>query len=106
MWHLNNAPAPRDLSSGWLVINDVQYPPDWSHDDLIALGLEWVEPEPPAEDWPAQAMAALRVSDLVAIRSLKAGIAYPEAWHSYDEALRAIVNGAPGPLPQQPEYPE
>ncbi len=47
-WHLNNAPAPRDPSSGWLIINDVQYPPDWPHDDLIALGLEWVEPEPPA----------------------------------------------------------
>lgn len=53
MWHLNNAPAPRDTSSGWLIINDVQYPPDWPHDDLISLGLEWVEPEPPvlpAED--------------------------------------------------------
>lgn len=52
-WHLNNAPAPRDPSSGWLIINDVQYPPDWPHEDLIALGLEWVEPEPPeptAED--------------------------------------------------------
>lgn len=48
MWHLNNTPAPRDPSSGWLIINDVQYPPDWPHDDLIALGLEWVEPEPPA----------------------------------------------------------
>ncbi len=47
-WHLNNAPAPRDPSSGWLIINDVQYPPDWPHDDLIALGLEWVEPETPA----------------------------------------------------------
>lgn len=47
-WHLNNVPAPRDPSSGWLIINDVQYPPDWPHDDLIALGLEWVEPKPPA----------------------------------------------------------
>lgn len=47
MWHLNNAPAPRDPSSGWLIINDVQYPPDWPHDHLIALGLEWVEIEPP-----------------------------------------------------------
>ncbi|VTO10709.1 DUF4376 domain-containing protein [Brevundimonas vancanneytii] len=47
-WHLNNAPAPRDPSSGWLIIDDVQYPPDWPHDDLLALGLEWVEPEPPA----------------------------------------------------------
>ncbi|MBD7941569.1 DUF4376 domain-containing protein [Brevundimonas guildfordensis] len=26
----------------------MQYPPDWPHDDLVALGLEWVEPEPPA----------------------------------------------------------
>ena len=108
MWHLNNVPAPRDPSSGWLIVNDVQYPPDWPHDDLIALGLEWIEPESPAltaEAWPALAMAALRQSDLVAIRALKAGIVYPEEWQVYDDALRAIVNGAPGPLPEQPEYP-
>lgn len=46
-WHLNGEPAPRDTSSGWLIINDVQYPPDWPHDDLISLGLEWIEPESP-----------------------------------------------------------
>lgn len=79
----------------------------WPREDLLALpGMTWVEPEPETEDWPSLARAALRQSDLVAIRALKAGIAYPEAWQAYDEALRAIVNGAPGPLPEQPEYPE
>ncbi|WP_303713327.1 DUF4376 domain-containing protein [Brevundimonas naejangsanensis] len=47
-WQLNNAPAPCDPSSGWLIIEDIQYPPDWPHDDLIALGLTWIAPEPPA----------------------------------------------------------
>lgn len=49
MWHLNGAPAPRDPSSGWLIVNGMQYPSDWPHDDLIALGLEWVEPALTAE---------------------------------------------------------
>lgn len=44
-WHLNGAPAPRDPVSGWLLIDDVQYPPSWPTADLEALGLTWVEPE-------------------------------------------------------------
>lgn len=105
-WHLNGDP----LSPGRpFTIGDTNYTGaeliHWPHDDLLALGLGWVEPEPPAEDWSAQALAALRLSDLVAIRALKAGIVYPEEWQAYDDALRAIVNGAPGPLPEQPGYP-
>lgn len=51
MWHLNNAPAPRDPSSGWIMHDDERkFPPGW---DLAAEGFVWVEPEPPtptAED--------------------------------------------------------
>lgn len=45
-WHLNGAPAPRDPVSGWLLIDDVQYPPSWPAADLETLGLTWIEPEP------------------------------------------------------------
>lgn len=46
MWTLNNEPAPREPGNGWLLIDGTQYPPDWPHEDLLALGLTWVEPEP------------------------------------------------------------
>ena len=107
-WHLNGEPLPLDPGSGWPLIDGYQYPPN-DPARLEAAGAVWIAPEPPtltAEDWPALAMAALRQADLVAIRCIKAGIVYPEAWQVYDDALRAIVNGAPGPLPEQPEYPE
>lgn len=45
-WALNGEPAPRDPGNGWLQFDGVQYPPNWPHDDLIARGLTWVEPEP------------------------------------------------------------
>lgn len=45
-WMLNDEPAPRDPGSGWLLINDMQYPSDWPRADLEAMGLVWVDPEP------------------------------------------------------------
>lgn len=104
-WDLNNAPAPRDPSSGWLIINDVQYPPDWPHDDLIALGLEWVEPEPSAPDLTAPARQLLAASDIVVLRCYEAGLAVPAEWASYRDALRAVVRADSGDLPERPEYP-
>lgn len=106
MWHLDNNPAPRDPSSGWLIINDVQYPPDWPRDDMIALGLEWVEPETSAQDSASLALSRLVESDLVAIRCVKDGIEYPQEWREYDDVLRAIVNGSDDDIPERPEYPE
>ena len=65
-----------------------------------------------AAQWPAyqaQAQAALDKSDTVAIRCLKAGVAFPAEWQSYVAALRTIVAAATGnpsvPLPTQPAYP-
>ncbi|MNU42671.1 hypothetical protein D3C71_314360 [compost metagenome] len=43
-WHLNGEPAPRDPNSGWLLLGDTQFPPDWPHADLEARGLTRVEP--------------------------------------------------------------
>ena len=106
MWNLYVDPAPRDPSSGWLIIDDVQYPHDWPRDDLIALGLEWLEPETPEQDAASIALARLAESDLVAIRCVKDGIEYPQEWREYDRVLRAIVNGSDDEIPERPEYPE
>lgn len=106
MWYLNNAPAPRDPLSGWLIINDVQYPPDWPHDDLIALGLEWAEPAPPAPDTAGTARQLLAASDIVVLRCYEAALAVPAEWAAYREALRAVARGENGVLPERPSYPE
>lgn len=49
MWHLNGSPLS---PSRGFTIGETNYTGaeliHWPHDDLIALGLEWVEPEPPA----------------------------------------------------------
>lgn len=47
----------------------------------------------------------LEKSDLVAMRCLKDGIAYPQAWRDYDAVLRQIVNTGEGEMPAQPTYP-
>lgn len=63
MWTLNGQPAFRDYSSGWLVIDDVQYPPDWPRADLEALGLEWVEPNSPEKPKPTLAQCLKFLAD-------------------------------------------
>ncbi|MFH1157595.1 MAG: hypothetical protein V1721_01730 [Pseudomonadota bacterium] len=52
-----------------------------------------------------QALDALTVTDLVALRCVKAGMPFPSDWWDYVTDLRAIVNGDDGPLPKQPAYP-
>lgn len=65
-----------------------------------------------AEAWAAyqaQAQAALAKTDMVALRCLKAGVAFPAAWQTYAKELRNIVSastGNTGTLPVQPEFPE
>ena len=56
----------------------------------------------------AQAQAELSSTDMVAMRCLKAGVAYPTAWQTYTQALRAIANGTDttsAALPVQPAFP-
>jgi hypothetical protein len=69
-------------------------------------------PAPTAADlWAAyqgQAAAALFKTDGVAVRCLKAGVAYPANWQTYTADLRAIMataSGTPGTLPVAPAYP-
>lgn len=51
------------------------------------------------------AQAALDKSDMVALRCIKAGVAFPSDWQAFVTAARANVNGATNPL-TQPAYPE
>lgn len=53
----------------------------------------------------SMAQDALFKSDLVSIRCLKSGSAFPGEWQAYVADLRAIVAGGAGPLPDQPAYP-
>lgn len=52
------------------------------------------------------AQSSLDKSDMVALRCLKAGIAFPTTWQTFVASCRAIVNGGAGPIPDQPAYPE
>jgi hypothetical protein len=59
-----------------------------------------------APNYAVQTGAALLKSDVVASRCYKAGVAFPSAWLTYVQTLRAIVDGSQqGPLPTQPNYP-
>lgn len=57
--------------------------------------------------YQAKAQAQLDANDAVAIRCIKAGVAYPADWLARDNSLRAIVRASSGdptqPLPQPPK---
>lgn len=53
-----------------------------------------------------QAKLAMNRSDMIAIRCLKSNVPFPQEWKDYTSSLRAIINGASGPIPTQPKYPE
>lgn len=47
----------------------------------------------------------LKVSDMVAIRCIKANVSFPEDWQTYVTALRDITNGIGTTIPTRPNYP-
>lgn len=59
--------------------------------------------------YQGQAKLALDVTDNVALRCWKAGVAFPDNWKTYVDALRTIVRATGGdptkPLPTRPTYP-
>lgn len=94
------------------------------HDTLSWVDISTVTPEPAAGwtydgavfhapvvpsvavDWPAQARAALDISDTTILRCYENAVAVPPAWATYRAALRAIVAGeAVTALPARPAYP-
>jgi hypothetical protein len=56
---------------------------------------------------PLDALArdALKASDTTILRCAEAGVPVPAEWKAYREALRAIVAGGAGPLPERPAFP-
>ena len=57
------------------------------------------------QELKAQAYQALNTSDMVALRCIKANVAFPADWQTYVADLRAVVSGASSVLPVQPAYP-
>ncbi|MBI3441726.1 MAG: hypothetical protein HY052_08025 [Proteobacteria bacterium] len=66
---------------------------------------EAMQAEQTQQQIKADAHAALKASDLVAVRCLKAGVSFPAEWQAYVVQLRAVAVGAAGPLPDQPAFP-
>ena len=65
-----------------------------------------------AELWAAhqsKAQVELDVSDMVALRCFKAGVAFPAEWLTHVSAMRAVVRAPTGDptqaLPTRPAYP-
>lgn len=58
-----------------------------------------------AQDVSSVARAALEASDVTVLRCVERGIAVPEAWADYREALREIVRDGKGEMPTRPDWP-
>lgn len=54
-----------------------------------------------------RALEQLKINDIVALRCIKAGVAYPSDWLDYDKKLRIIMSSQSGdisaPLPDPPD---
>ena len=65
-------------------------------------------PAPTLAQLVQAAKSALLLTDITALRCIKAGVVFPVNWLSYVAALRKIVNGTDTistVLPTQPAYP-
>ncbi len=106
----------------WSVVPDHRgqrwYKPDGTEVDISEVNVvpdkTWTrEPPPPTpqqlhDELVKQAQAALGRTDSVALRCIKAGVAFPAAWQTYTTALRNIANGTDTTstsLPAAPAYP-
>ena len=62
-------------------------------------------PELTAEDVvKSEAREALEASDITVLRCVERGIAVPQAWAAYREALREVVRTGAGELPARPDW--
>ncbi|WP_426041314.1 hypothetical protein [Brevundimonas sp. TWP2-3-4b1] len=59
----------------------------------------------PTVDVVTLACIALTASDVTILRCVERGIAVPEAWADYRQALRDVVRLGEGPLPTRPDWP-
>ncbi len=109
-------------AGAWSVVPDHRgqrwYKPDGTQVDISEINVvpdkTWThEPPPPTpqqlhDELVKQAQAALARTDSVALRCIKAGVAFPATWQTYTTELRNIVNGTDTTsisLPAVPAYP-
>ena len=73
----------------------------------LAAG-KFLPPDPFAvrAEWVRQARAALASTDWVLAKVTEEGLTLTQAWRDWRRQLRAIINGADGPIPKQPSYRE
>lgn len=96
-----------DGSQDYLITDDMIL---ITEEEAQTIRNQIISPPPTTEQlWSAYqraAMAILSANDTVAIRCVKANVAYPSEWFACDLALRAIVHATSGdtslPLPAQP----
>jgi hypothetical protein len=86
-------------SDGQTIPNDPRNS-DWmAYDSWLAAGNTPTAYVAPALTWPqylGTVQAELDFSDNVATRCVKAGVAYPAAWLTRDQALRALMRATSG----------
>lgn len=102
--------AIKNDGQGWRAVNGAE-------DILPNETFSATQPMPTAEQitaeaWAAyqqQSLLALEKSDMVALRCVKAGVAFPSTWQTFVAKHRAIVAAATGdptaPQPVMPAYP-
>jgi hypothetical protein len=64
------------------------------------------DPSTMRAEWVRQARAALDATDWVLAKVAEEGLALAQAWLDWRRQLRAIINGADGPVSEQPSYRE
>jgi hypothetical protein len=67
---------------------------------------EFLPPHPDLvrAEWIRQARAALDGSDWKIAKAIEEGLTLTQAWRDWRQSLRAIINGADGPVTDEPQY--
>ena len=100
----------QDITGIAFEANGIAYPANWtllaSDDELAAVGVKKITPEPVAvDDTALHATQALQASDIVLLRCFEADISLPTEWKAYRATLRQIIRDGSGTLPDRPKYP-
>ena len=77
----------------------------WSDGTYEVVEIATPDPDPVAEDATMRARIELDASDTVALRCFKAGVAWPQDWKDYCDALRSVVRGVSDTIPVRPPFP-
>jgi hypothetical protein len=64
------------------------------------------DPSTVRAEWVRQSRAALNGSDWVLAKVTEEGFVLAQTWRDWRQTLRNIINGADGPVPEQPSYRE